>query len=189
MRLLLISLVTCVSLSFSDVQAQSPASNGNRPLVGTPSRFVPSDIDEKMVKQFNGAWQQCVLGTKDTEAVVLVLREPDGSVKAVSAGRSNQSYEFTFTWNPAIIAVVHTHPNNRDPKPVEQDILVARRFDIPIFTITRRGMHMYDPATDRITKVMNGTDWLDSSSWARASQLAANKPSQREPNSIPRARP
>lgn len=179
MRLLLISLVTCVSLSFSDAQAQSPASTSDRPLVGNPSRFLLSDIDEKMVKQFNGAWQQCGLGTKDYEAVVLVLSESDGSVKGVSAGRSNQSYEFTFKWNPAIIAVVHTHPNNRDPKPQPQDILVARRFDVPIFTLTRRGMYLYDPATDRITKVKSGTDWLDSSSWLTNTHLAATEASKR----------
>jgi hypothetical protein len=100
-------------------------------------------------------------------------------VKAVSAGRSNQSYKFTFTWNPAIIAVFHTHPNNRDPEPQGQDILIARRFDVPIFTITRRGMYMYDPATDRISRIKNGIDWLDSSSWRQPSQLAAIQPSQR----------
>lgn len=181
MRLLFVLAVLCLILSFSNAQAQTPGRNDGRPLVGSRTRFVLSDIDEKMVKQFNGAWQQCVLGTKDREAVVLVLREPDGSIKAVSAGRSNQSYQFTFIWNAAIIAIFHTHPNNRDPIPVEQDILVARRFDIPIFTLTSRGMYLYDPATDRITKVKGGIDWLDSSNWRQASQLAANNGSQRKP--------
>jgi hypothetical protein len=178
MRLLFVSVVFCLLLSFSTAQAQTSPSNGDRPLVGGPSRFALSDIDERMVKEFNGAWQQCVLGTKHFEAVVLVLRESDGSVKAVSAGRSNASYEFSFTWNPAIIAIFHTHPNNRDPQPVDQDILVARRFDIPIFTITRRGMYMYDPATDRITKLKSGVDWLDLATW-KQDALAAYKPSQR----------
>lgn len=180
MRLLFVSAVFCLTLSFSTVQAQTSPSNDRRPLVGSPSRFVLSDIDEKMVKQFNGAWQQCVLGTKATEAVVLVLRDPDGSVKAVSAGGSTQSYKFTFTWNPAIIAIFHTHPNNRDPKPVEQDILVARRFDVPIFTLTRQGMFMYDPATDRITRVKSGIDWLEYSSWQQASNVAALNRSQQK---------
>lgn len=178
MRLLFVSALFCLTFSFSTGQAQTSHSNGTRPPVVSRSRFLPSDIDEKMVKQFNGAWQQCVLGTKDTEAVVLVLRLPDGSIKAVPAGRSNQSYQFTFTWNPDIIAVFHTHPNNRDSIPVGQDILVARKYDIPIFTLTRRGMYMYDPATDRITRVKSGIDWLDSSSWRQASQLAAIRPSQ-----------
>lgn len=178
MRKLFVSMAICLSFSFSSAQAQSPASNGDRPL-GSPSRFALSDIDEKMVKEFNGAWQQCVLGTRDTEAVVLVLRNPDGSIRAVSAGRSNKAYEFTFVWNPAIIAVFHTHPNNRSPQPVEQDILVARRFYVPVFTLSRQGMFMYDPVTDRITKVRNGIDWLDSSSWIKNTHLAVEGASRR----------
>lgn len=173
MRLLFVSVLVCLTLSFSTAQAQTSASNGER------SRFSLSSIDKKMVKQFNGAWRQAALGTMDTEAVVLVLRESDGSIKSVSGGRTNQFYEFTFTWNPAIIAIVHTHPNNRDPKPQEQDILVARRFDVPIFTITLRGMYMYDPETDTITKLKNGIDWLDSSSWRQPYRLAAINTSQR----------
>lgn len=178
MRKLIVSMAICLSFSFSSAQAQSPASNGDRPL-GSPSRFALSDIDEKMVKEFNGAWQQCVLGTRDTEAVVLVLRNPDGSIRAVSAGRSNKAYEFKFVWDPAIIAVFHTHPNNRPPQPAQQDILVARKFDVPIFTLSRRGMFQYDPVTDRITKVKNGIDWLDSSSWIKNTHLAVEGASRR----------
>lgn len=179
MRLLFVSALVCLTLSFSTAPAQTSASNDGRPLVGSRTSFVLSAIDKKMVKEFNGAWQQCALGTKDTEAVVLMLRDADGSIKAVSAGRSSKAYEFTFTWNPSIIAVFHTHPNNRTPKPVEQDILVARRFDVPIFTLTRRGMYMYDPQTDRITKVRTGIDWLDSSSWVTNTHLVATELSNR----------
>ena len=174
MRLLSISAAFCL-LCFSTGQAQTSSSDNDRPRAGNRSRFVLSDIDPQVIKEFNGAWQQCVLGTKNNEAVVLVLRDADGSTRAVSGGNSTQSYEFTFKWNPAIIAIFHTHPNNRDPKPVKQDIQVARRFDVPIFTLTRQGMFMYDPATERITKIKNGIDWLDSSSWSQVSDLASIK--------------
>jgi hypothetical protein len=180
MRSLFVSAVLCLAVSFSNVQAQTPSGADRRPLVGSHYRFLLSDIDAKMVREFNGAWQQCVLGTRDTEAVVLVLRDPDGSLKAVSAGRSNKAYEFTFTWNPAIIAVFHTHPNNRDPKPAGADLSIAHKFDVPIFTLSRRGMFMYDPVTDHITRVKARIDWLDASAWPQASQLAAANPSQRK---------
>jgi len=88
-------------------------------------------------------------------------------VGAVWGGRTNESYKFTFDWNPSIIAIVHTHPNNCDPKPQEQDVLVARKFGVPILTITRRGMYVYDPGVDLITRVHDGTDWLELSSWTR----------------------
>lgn len=178
MRLLSVPLAICLSLSCSDGSAQS-SSNGDRPLARSPLRFVPSDIDQGIVKQLNGAWQQCVLGTRDTEAVVLVLRNPDGSIRAVSAGRSNKAYEFTFVWNPAIIAVFHTHPNNRTPEPVKQDILLARRFDVPIFTLSGRGMFMYDPTSDRTTKIKNGVEWLNAASWLTKQQLAVKERSKR----------
>ena len=181
MRLHFVTAVLCLTTSLSTVQAQTNSNNDGRDLAVSPSRFRLSEIDKKVIKEFNGAWQQCVLGTKDIEAVVLLLREPDGSTRAVSAGRSTQAYQFTFRWNPAIIAVFHTHPNNRNPKPVTQDILVARRFDVPIFTLTRRGMFMYDPVNDRISIIKAGTDWLEFSSWTQESDLAAINPSQRNP--------
>jgi hypothetical protein len=178
MRILFVSVVGCLAVSFSNVQAQTPAGVDGRPLVGSQYRFMLSDIDANMVKEFNGAWQQCVLGTRDTEAVVLVLRDPNGSLRAVSAGRSNKAYAFTFTWDPAIIAVFHTHPNNRDPKPAGADILIARKYDVPMFTLSHRGMFMFDPATDGITRVKAGIDWLDASGWPQSSQLAAANPPQ-----------
>src|SRR5262245_9547047 len=170
MRLLFISAVACLSLLLSDAEAQYPATNIER-----SSRFVLTDIDEKLIKEFNGAWQQCVLGSKDVEAVVLLLRAPDGSVRAISAGHSTQAYAFTFKWNPDIIAIFHTHPNNRDPQPHPQDIQIARRFDVPVFTLTSRGMYRYDPVTDRIARIKRGTEWLESSSWSTNSNLAARQ--------------
>ena len=181
MRQLFVSAVFCLTLSLSSAQAQvkNDAAGGERLLAEGRASFALSEMNKQILKEFNGAWQQSGLGTNDTEAAVLVLRESDGSVRAVSGGRTNQSYKFTFTWNPSIIAVVHTHPNNRDPKPSVDDIQVARRFGVPMFTITRQGMFLYDPSTDKITKLKSGTDWCDSSSWIWGSQLAANKASAR----------
>jgi hypothetical protein len=181
MRKSLVSVVVCLTVFPSNLQAQTAPGPDSRRQPGSRSRFLPSDIDGKMVKEFNGAWQQCVLGTRDNEAVVLVLRDPDGSLRAQSGGRSNKSYEFTFTWSPDIVAVFHTHPNNRPPHPVGQDILIARKYDVPMFTLSRSGMFMYDPATNMVTKVRNGVDWLDLSSWAQTSDLAVTDPSRRKP--------
>jgi len=154
--------VLCFTLSLQN-GAQADAS----PVVSTRARFKLSDIDKRVVKQFDSAWRQCGHGTKPFEAVVLILRESDGSTEAFLAGSSNQSYEFTFRWNPAIIAIVHTHPNNRNPKPQDQDILVATKFAVPVLTITSFGMFMFDPATHQISKIYDDLEWLDTSSWAR----------------------
>lgn len=177
MRQPFILALFCLTVSFSAAQAQlsHDGGGGENRVVARP-HFQLSEINEQILKEFNAAWQQSALGTKDTEAVVLVLREPDGSIKAVSGGRTNQSYKSSFTWNPAIIAIVHTHPNSRDPRPSTNDIQIARTFDVPMFTITLKGMYLYDPATDKIAKVKSGVDWCDSSTWRRGSQLATNKP-------------
>jgi hypothetical protein len=75
--------------------------------------------------------------------------------------RTNEYKKCTFKWNAAAIAIVHTHPNGSDPKPAEQDRQVADKYDVPNFTLTLSGMYVYDPATKKTSKVLNGLDWLN----------------------------
>src|SRR5437870_5417493 len=105
MRHVLLLAAFCLNLGLPIVRAQSS------------HKFALSEIDGAMVKQFKTAWQQSGLGIKDIEAVVMIMRESDGSAKAVLGPSTNQVYRSTFIWNPAIVAVVHTHPNDRDPRP------------------------------------------------------------------------
>jgi hypothetical protein len=169
MRQLFLSVVFCLTLASSTARAQNfhSGAGGDRLLVESRIQFVLSNINEQIVEEFRGAWRQSAFGSNETEALVLMFRHPDGALKAVSAGRSKQAYKFSFVWNAAIIALVHTHPNKCNPRPGEEDILVARRFWVPIFTITRSGMYVYDPDTGRITMVKSSLDWLDSSSWRK----------------------
>ncbi len=82
-------------------------------------------------------------------------------------GATNENRQFTFSWHPATIAIVHTHPNASDPKPQDEDIAVADRHHVPIFTITSRGMYVYDPGTRKLSKVMSNLDWLEVSNWRK----------------------
>ena len=84
-------------------------------------------------------------------------------------GHTNETNKFGFKWDPAAIAIAHTHPNNKDPNPSSEDMRVADKLGVPILTITRWGMYMYDPSTHRITQVQNNLDWLKPSSWFQAS--------------------
>jgi hypothetical protein len=151
-----------------DAKAASPASGAT----------VMSMFDRSIVKGFNEAWQRTAAGTALLEAVVLVVRNPDGSYKAVLPKTTREYRQFTFRWQPGTVAVVHTHPNHSDPKPQPADIEIAERFQVLMFTLTLRGMFLYDPATKVISKVQEGIDWLDYSKWKRyatatASQLAS----------------
>ena len=131
----------------------------------TSSRFSLERIDRNIIKEFVKAWEQVALGMKLTEAVVLILPTSDGSYRAVNRGSPNQAYKFSFVWDVNTIAVVHTHPNNRDPEPNGEDIALADRFGVPVLTITSKGMYMYDPMTKQITRVHKSLDWLDESKW------------------------
>ena len=83
--------------------------------------------------------------------------------RASKRGNRLWKQQFSFAWTAAILAVVHTHPNRTDAKPLREDLRLADRFGIPVFTITLRGMYVYDPYTKKTSRVQDGLDWLESS--------------------------
>jgi len=147
----------------SGPKAADPAGlpgNSSRPAAINIISSILSGIDEAVVKEFRTAWKVSGSGIMKREGVVLLYRMPGGSIKARSQGCSNEYRQFTFPWKPNIIAVVHTHPNDSDPRPTREDSRVADRFAVPIFTITRRGMFVYDPATKKVSRLFKNLDWL-----------------------------
>lgn len=127
--------------------------------------FVISTFDTGMVEEFRRAWTRAGAGTVASECVVLILRMANGGYSARSMGFSNEYKAFTFPWHPATIAIIHTHPNKSSARPLDQDVSVADKYGVPIFTITNRGMYVYDPSTRKTSKVKEGLDWLDPYKW------------------------
>lgn len=125
-----------------------------------------STFDRGVVEAFGKAWRRSSNGTSGTEGVVLVLRKAGGGYDGRDMGATNEHQQFTFRWRPATIAIVHTHPNVSDPKPHRDDLAVADKYGVPIFTITSRGMYAYDPGTKKISKVLDNLDWLDASKFS-----------------------
>lgn len=119
------------------------------------------------MKEFEKAWQVSRSGTNGREGLVLIFRMPDGSYTGRSQGSTGEYQAFTFNWISNAVAIVHTHPNGTSPRPSEQDLRVADKYDVPIFTITISGMYVYNPATKIISKVMDGLDWLNLSKWTK----------------------
>jgi hypothetical protein len=140
--------------------------NGARFL--TRADYAITRVDKQMVQAFETAWRRSANGTNGLEGVILILRTLDGSHTGKDMGTTNERKQFTFKWDPATIAIVHTHPNSSDPKPQGEDLLVADKYQVPIFTITNRGMYVYDPGTKKIHKVVNNLDWLDASKFKNA---------------------
>jgi hypothetical protein len=120
-----------------------------------------ANLDERVSREFDLAWRYSGDGTTSREGAVLIFRMADGSYKAELQRCTNEYKKCTFEWNPAAIAIVHTHPNDSDPRPAEQDKQVADKYGVPNFTLTLSGMYVYDPATKKTSKVLNGLDWLN----------------------------
>lgn len=122
-------------------------------------------VDRQVIKEFEKAWAVSSAGTSNQEGVVLIFRMFDGSYRAQSQGNTNQHKKFTFKFTPNAVAIVHTHPNGIDPRPSPEDAELSDKLGVPVFTITTRGMFMYNPKTKKTTKIMEGMDWLDHAKW------------------------
>ena len=143
---------------------------------GEKTAFIVSKIDAAAAKEFQEAWHVSRNGSDGFEGLVLVYSTPNGSILTRSQGKSAEQKHFTFGWTADIIAVVHTHPNGVDPKPAGDDLRLADRFGVPVFTITQRGMYVYDPESRKISMVQAGLDWLESAKWTHDGQsLAARR--------------
>ncbi|HJQ70362.1 MAG TPA: hypothetical protein VKA70_15400 [Blastocatellia bacterium] len=122
-------------------------------------------IDRQVIREFEKAWTVASAGTSKHEGVVLIFRMFDGSYRAQSQGSTNQYKKFTFKFVPNAVAIVHTHPTGIDPRPSPEDAELSDKLGVPIYTITTRGMFMYNPKTKKITRIMDGMDWLDHAKW------------------------
>jgi len=123
-------------------------------------------MNPQVIKEFDKAWRAGGLGVANTEWAILLFRKADGSLVAESQGFTGEIRRFTFKWNSAAIAIVHTHRNYDDPEPSQADEEVANKLGVPIFTITKRGMYAYGPESREVIKMQDGLDWLDPSKWS-----------------------
>jgi len=106
---------------------------------------------------------------------VLLYRGRNGTLIARSEGCTNERLSFSFEWSPNVIAVVHTHPNNSSPEPQRNDLQIADTFHVPIFTITNRGMFVYDPSKKKTSKISSGLTWLGPSDRLHAPPVVAQQ--------------
>ena len=132
------------------------------PLSGVD--FVISKFDHSVVEQFEKSWNSVQHGNSPIESVVLIVRTLTG-YQARSQKLTHEYKKCTFPWHPATIAVIHTHPNNSPSVPQPDDMEIADKYHVPMFTLTDRGMFVYDPSTRKTRKVMDGIDWLDPRKW------------------------
>ena len=128
--------------------------------------YIQSHMNPQVIQEFDKAWQAAGLGKANTERAVLIFRKVDGSLVAEGQGSTNQFASLSVTWNPAAIAIVHTHGDHDGEEPSRPDKEVANKLGVPIFTITSRGMYVYDPESRDVIQLQDGLDWLDASKWS-----------------------
>ena len=159
-------LLPSVANETAEMSLGPPASRaGLKPTPGVVL-FEMARINFNVVREFKKVWRLSGVGINSVEGFVLILMMPDGAYDARALGLSNEYKKFTFKWDPSTVAIAHTHPNNNDPRPSDSDLELSDRYRIPIFTLTNRGMYMYDPHSRKIILIHEGLDWLIPSKWA-----------------------
>jgi hypothetical protein len=154
---------TMLFLHTTAIQGLPVKANTKAARTLTPFDF--SRVDKEMLLEFEKAWRISKNGTDDAEGVVLFYAMPDGSYKAKSLNSSNEFKRFTFTWEDGITAIFHTHPRSVDPRPSENDMQIADKYQVLMFTLSLRGLYVYDPQTKKTSAVLYGVDWLDAAKW------------------------
>ncbi|MEW6209145.1 MAG: hypothetical protein AB1631_12315 [Acidobacteriota bacterium] len=147
-------------------ESKLPAPSSSAEATRMKLSFDLSRINLSVIREFETAWRYAKSGTSDVEGLVLIFRKLDGSYFAAQGAFTNEYKQVSFKWHPNAIAIVHTHPNNVNPEPNGNDCRIADRLGVPVFTLTSRGMFMYDSRTRKITRVQEGIDWLDPAKWA-----------------------
>jgi hypothetical protein len=184
MRLLAVLLICQLVLFCSSGQAQHGKSLSNSEsrtgtklqkrenanITTSVTESILMRIDERIVEEMELAWRIVGGGIDNKEAVLLLFRMDDGSIHARPGGLTNEQKAFTFKWYPSAIAILHTHPNSVDPQPSRPDRQLANELGVPIFTLTVRGMYLYDPHSRKVTQIKRGLDWLELSKWKSTSK-------------------
>lgn len=131
-------------------------------------------INDQVLHEMQNAWLVAGGGTAPNEVVILLFKDTDGSLRAETQDYTNHPRRATFVWNQSAVAIIHTHPNFCDPRPSEVDKKAADRLHVPIFTLTIRGMYVYDPASRKTLELRKSLRWLDAKKWAIEPMLAAD---------------
>jgi len=169
---ILVSASVTIALADSVGEALAKAKAGS---CKTTTAALVARITEAVVEEFEKAWRVSGCGIAEVEGAVLLYRMADGSISARSQGQTNQRRKFTMVCDPGVIAIVHTHPNKCNAQPEGGDLEIANRLRIPVFTITNRGMYVYDPGTRKMSKVQDGLNWLDPAKWMPGENLATRQ--------------
>lgn len=96
-----------------------------------------------------------------------MIKEPDGAYRAEVVFELHEFLQVRFEVVPGTVAIMHTHPNSFGAMPSPQDRKNADLLQIPTFTMTNRGLWVYDPRTRKTSPLLPMLSWLDPNCWPR----------------------
>jgi RHS repeat-associated protein len=124
------------------------------PPVQLPKEICNQDVINAMKK----SWSQTSNGTSGLEAGFRLDGTSD-SYTIVESPSSNTQMKQSMEISPTTFDLFHVHPNKADPNPSPNDINIANKFGIDVFTMSSNGLFEYDPKTKTTVKLRNGLDW------------------------------
>jgi hypothetical protein len=169
-------LVIAISLGVvlfgvNKLKAAAKTTNNESIAISSPvTENILSRIDQRVIREMDRGWRASRAGLGNYEVGLLLFRMVDGSLEARLQAVTNEQKELTLKWHPSAVAIVHTHPNSVDPRPSRLDQKAADKLAVPIFTLTARGMYVYDPHTQKVRLVHRSLEWLDPSKWKSTSK-------------------
>ncbi|MDQ3280948.1 MAG: IPT/TIG domain-containing protein [Acidobacteriota bacterium] len=147
-----------------------------------PSGLDAITSDPHNLEKFLDLYEKGGSGFKETERSAFVTQPPQqisgpGTANCElwpwSASNRTENWPAGKAWPNNVVAVAHTHPDKADPKPSSGDIANSNRINLPFYTVTKKGIYKYDPATQQPPTREEGPDWI---SRAQANRRAHNGP-------------
>jgi hypothetical protein len=125
-----------------------------------------------MVPELKRAWIMAHSGASAAEEAVVVTKTPDGGYQAAVQPHSNLHGSARFVLPPEAVAVFHTHSDRVLPQPSKGDRELADRMGVPVLTLSRQGLFLYDPEGRTTWKLMERLNWLRVEAWERIDRAA-----------------
>jgi hypothetical protein len=105
-------------------------------------------------------WKESGCGFLRTEHAAWIVASDEPGLSFVSW--PHRGFVGKEVWRgpvpPNVIAIIHTHPDDVDPRPSARDAATARRFGISNYTVSRRGIWKTTP--DGRTVQVDGEEWF-----------------------------
>jgi hypothetical protein len=118
------------------------------------------ELSCKSLKEFYNLWSDSWFGKDATrEKSAWIIQTSTGKLRWIRWPATRQWKKETWKGTiPAnLIAQVHTHPLNTDPRPSYKDVVLSRTVKRPLYTISRKGI--WEVTSEGTITQVAGSNW------------------------------